>query len=53
MVSRKETYFLFIFFFPNEMHFRNIKGIRGDKVPDLSGIPDFGLCSCLVSGLGL
>ena len=26
---------------------------RGDKVPDLSGIPDLGLCSCLVSGLGL
>ena len=27
--------------------------ITGDKVPDLSGIPDSGLCSCLVSGLGL
>ena len=26
---------------------------RGDKVPDLSGIPDLGICSCLVSGLGL
>ena len=26
---------------------------RGDKVPDLSGIPDLGLCSCLVFGLGI
>ena len=26
--------------------------LRGDKFPDLSGIPDSGLCSCLVSRLG-
>ena len=30
-----------------------ISKTRGDKVPDLSGIPDLGLCSCLVSWLGL